>query len=107
MIACGSRMEEVLDVRCECVLKSTSASRPEGEVATLPQSLCSTVGWKGMLSNPDLVNSLDIDKELRGTFQLLVDVADKGMLIASKRLETITPQFLENYLSLCVLSAIH
>lgn len=105
IIACRPCVWEVADVRCGCVLKSTSASKPEGEVVILPQNRSSTMGWKGMLSNPDQANSLDIDKGLRGTCQLLVDLADKGMLIASKRLETITPQFLGNCLSLCILSA--
>jgi hypothetical protein len=60
-------VKEVADVRYGCVLKCTCASKPEGEVVILPENRRSTMGRKGMLSNPDQANSLDIDMGLRGT----------------------------------------
>jgi 3-deoxy-7-phosphoheptulonate synthase len=63
------------------------------------------VGWQGLVNDPDLHKCRYINKGLRTTRQLFVDQADRGMPIGSERLDTITPQFLSNFLSLGVFSA--
>lgn len=58
-----------------------------------------TVGWKGLINDPDIDNSFNINKGLRLSRQLFVDLTSKGMPIASEMLDTISPQFLADVLS--------
>ncbi|KAJ2978858.1 hypothetical protein NUW58_g7362 [Xylaria curta] len=58
-----------------------------------------TVGWKGLINDPEIDNSFQINKGLRMSRQLFVDLTDKGMPIASEMLDTISPQFLADVLS--------
>ncbi|KAI1767657.1 3-deoxy-7-phosphoheptulonate synthase [Hypoxylon sp. FL1150] len=58
-----------------------------------------TVGWKGLINDPDIDNSFNINKGLRMSRQLFVDLTDKGMPIASEMLDTISPQYLADLLS--------
>lgn len=58
-----------------------------------------TVGWKGLINDPDIDNSFKINKGLRTARQLFVDLTDKGMPLASEMLDTISPQFLADLLS--------
>lgn len=58
-----------------------------------------TVGWKGLINDPDIDNSFKINKGLRLSRQLFVDLTDKGMPLASEMLDTISPQFTADLLS--------
>ncbi|KAK7989232.1 phospho-2-dehydro-3-deoxyheptonate aldolase- phenylalanine-inhibited [Apiospora arundinis] len=58
-----------------------------------------TVGWKGLINDPDIDNSFKMNKGLRISRQLFVDLTDKGMPIASEMLDTISPQFLADCLA--------
>jgi 3-deoxy-7-phosphoheptulonate synthase len=58
-----------------------------------------TVGWKGLINDPDINNSFQINKGLRVSRQLFVDLTEKGMPLASEMLDTISPQFLADLLS--------
>ena len=58
-----------------------------------------TVGWKGLINDPDINNSFQINKGLRISRQLFVDLTEKGMPLASEMLDTISPQFLADLLS--------
>lgn len=64
-----------------------------------------TVGWKGLINDPDIDNSFNINKGLRLARQLFVDLTDKGMPIASEMLDTISPQFLADCLSVGAIGA--
>ncbi|KAI9833477.1 MAG: Phospho-2-dehydro-3-deoxyheptonate aldolase amt16 [Sarea resinae] len=58
-----------------------------------------TVGWKGLINDPDIDHSFKINKGLRTSRQLFVDLTEKGMPLASEMLDTISPQFLADLLS--------
>ncbi|KAL6716136.1 3-deoxy-7-phosphoheptulonate synthase [Lecanora helva] len=58
-----------------------------------------TVGWKGLINDPDIDNSFQINKGLRTARQMFVDLTEKGMPLASEMLDTISPQFLADCLS--------
>ena len=58
-----------------------------------------TVGWKGLINDPEIDGSFQINKGLRLSRQLFVDLTGKGMPIASEMLDTISPQFLADLLS--------
>ena len=64
-----------------------------------------TVGWKGLINDPDIDNSFKINKGLRMSRQLFVDLTERGMPLASEMLDTISPQFLADLLSLGAVGA--
>jgi 3-deoxy-7-phosphoheptulonate synthase len=52
-----------------------------------------TVGWKGLINDPQLDGSFSINAGLRLARRLLLDLANMGMPVGSEFLDTITPQF--------------
>jgi 3-deoxy-7-phosphoheptulonate synthase len=58
-----------------------------------------TVGWKGLINDPKLDNSFDINTGLRTARRLLVDLGDMGMPVGSEFLDTISPQFIADLIS--------
>ncbi|KAH0347027.1 Phe-inhibited DAHP synthase AroG, partial [Aureobasidium melanogenum] len=64
-----------------------------------------TVGWKGLINDPDLDDSFNINRGLRVSRQLYLDLTEKGMPIASEMLDTITPQYTADLLSLGAIGA--
>lgn len=64
-----------------------------------------TIGWKGLINDPDIDNSFNINKGLRISRQLFVDLTDMGMPLASEMLDTISPQFLADLLSVGAVGA--
>jgi 3-deoxy-7-phosphoheptulonate synthase len=64
-----------------------------------------TVGWKGLINDPDIDESYKINKGLRISRQLYADLTGLGMPIASEMLDTISPQFLADLISLGAIGA--
>lgn len=64
-----------------------------------------TVGWKGLINDPDIDGTFLINKGLRLSRQLFVDLTSKGMPLASEMLDTISPQFLADCLSIGAVGA--
>lgn len=64
-----------------------------------------TVGWKGLINDPEIDGSFLINKGLKLSRQLFVDLTSKGMPIASEMLDTISPQFLADCLSVGAIGA--
>lgn len=64
-----------------------------------------TVGWKGLINDPDIDGSFKINKGLKISRQLFVDLTDLGMPLASEMLDTISPQFLADCLSVGAIGA--
>ena len=58
-----------------------------------------TVGWKGLINDPDLDNSFNIDKGLSISRQLLRDINDLGMPAGTEFLDVITPQYIADLVS--------
>ncbi|CAJ2513404.1 Uu.00g015230.m01.CDS01 [Anthostomella pinea] len=86
---------------CDMLLKEKE--KHEDELLIVMRSYLekprTTVGWKGLINDPDIDNSYQMNKGLRISRQLFVDLTDKGMPIASEMLDTISPQFLADVLS--------
>ncbi|MCS6802608.1 MAG: 3-deoxy-7-phosphoheptulonate synthase [Chloroflexota bacterium] len=53
-----------------------------------------TVGWKGLINDPHLDGSFNINHGLRLARGLLLDLAKMGMPVGTEFLDTITPQFI-------------
>ncbi|KAG9233873.1 putative phospho-2-dehydro-3-deoxyheptonate aldolase, tyrosine-inhibited [Amylocarpus encephaloides] len=64
-----------------------------------------TVGWKGLINDPDIDESFQINKGLRISRQLFCDLTHAGMPIATEMLDTISPQFLADMISLGAIGA--
>ncbi|KAF2433414.1 3-deoxy-7-phosphoheptulonate synthase [Tothia fuscella] len=64
-----------------------------------------TVGWKGLINDPDIDDSFNINKGLNISRQLFVDLTERGMPLASEMLDTISPQFLADLLSVGAIGA--
>ncbi len=53
-----------------------------------------TLGWKGLINDPDIDNSFDINRGLRVARGLLLKLAEMGMPSATEFLDTISPQYI-------------
>jgi len=58
-----------------------------------------TVGWKGLLNDPFLDSSYQINAGLRISRQLFVALTDCGLPIVTELLDTISPQYLSDLIS--------
>ena len=52
-----------------------------------------TVGWKGLINDPDLNNTFQINKGLNLARQLLLDLAEMGLPAGTEYLDLISPQY--------------
>lgn len=58
-----------------------------------------TVGWKGLINDPDLDGSFHINKGLRTARRLLLELNELGMPAATEFLDMISPQYLADLIS--------
>ncbi|MEZ5502921.1 MAG: 3-deoxy-7-phosphoheptulonate synthase [Halioglobus sp.] len=58
-----------------------------------------TVGWKGLINDPDLNNSFHINKGLHIARQLLLDLAELGLPAGTEYLDLISPQYVADLVS--------
>lgn len=63
-----------------------------------------TVGWKGLINDPEIDGSFQINKGLRLARKLFVDLTGK-LPIAGEMLDTISPQFLSDLFSVGAIGA--
>ncbi len=64
-----------------------------------------TVGWKGLIMDPDLNNTGDIPKGLKLARTFLRDVVDLGLPTATELLDPITPQYIADLISWSAIGA--
>ena len=58
-----------------------------------------TVGWKGLINDPDLNNTFQIGKGLHLARQLLLDLAEMGLPSGTEYLDLISPQYYADLVS--------
>jgi len=58
-----------------------------------------TVGWKGLINDPDLDGSFQINKGLRTARELLMGINEIGLPAGSEYLDMITPQYIADMVS--------
>ena len=58
-----------------------------------------TVGWKGLINDPELDGTYKINKGLRVARQLLLDINELGLPCGTEFLDTISPQFTADLVS--------
>ena len=64
-----------------------------------------TVGWKGLINDPCMDESCDIEKGLEIARKLLVDIAEIGLPAATEFLDPVIPQFIADLISWSAIGA--
>lgn len=64
-----------------------------------------TVGWKGLINDPDLDDSFHIEKGLHVARKLLLNIAEMGLPTATEALDPITPQYLSDLITWTAIGA--
>ncbi|MEC7657032.1 MAG: 3-deoxy-7-phosphoheptulonate synthase, partial [Pseudomonadota bacterium] len=98
-----------------CSIHDPKAAIEYGErlrekIADLSEDLClimrvyfekprTTVGWKGLINDPNLDGSFDINNGLRVGRKLLLELTEMGLPAGSEFLDTISPQFIADLIS--------
>ena len=65
----------------------------------------STVGWKGLINDPFLDDSFRVAQGLEIGRQLLLDLSEMGLPLATEALDPITPQYLQDLISWSAIGA--
>lgn len=85
------------------------AERYSGQLVVLMRSYFekprTSVGWKGLINDPDLDESFHINKGLRLARRLLLDINEMGLPTASEFLDTQIPQFIADLTSWVAIGA--
>ncbi|KAH9477011.1 Phospho-2-dehydro-3-deoxyheptonate aldolase, tyrosine-inhibited [Psilocybe cubensis] len=79
---------EVIDIRALLYFYHRAHTKPR-----------TTVGWKGLINDPDIDGSFKINKGLHMARQLLCDLTDLGVPVGSELLDTISPQYIADLIS--------
>ncbi len=58
-----------------------------------------TIGWKGLINDPNLDNSFDVNLGLRKARKVLLDINNLGLPAGTEFLDMITPQYLADLIS--------
>lgn len=64
-----------------------------------------TVGWKGLVNDPDMNDSFDIEKGLHIGRKLLLELNEKGLPCATEALDPNSPQYLQDLISWSAIGA--
>ena len=63
------------------------------------------VGWKGLINDPDINGSFEINRGLRQGRELLTQIAELGLPTAAEFLDTIIPQFIADAIAWAAIGA--
>ena len=58
-----------------------------------------TVGWKGLINDPDLDESFHVNKGIRVARKLLLDLNNRGVSAGTEYLDLISPQYISDLIS--------
>ncbi|MGD2139539.1 MAG: 3-deoxy-7-phosphoheptulonate synthase [Burkholderiales bacterium] len=64
-----------------------------------------TVGWKGLINDPHMDDSFDIDAGLRLARKLLIDINELGLPTGTEALDPISPQYLGDLIAWSAIGA--
>lgn len=64
-----------------------------------------TVGWKGMINDPDMDESFDVEKGLRKARELMIWLAELGLPVATEALDPISPQYMSELITWSAIGA--
>src|SRR6201985_2403329 len=111
----AGRDNRLLVVVGPCSIHDTEAAREyaellKGAIAEFSQELClimrvyfekprTTLGWKGLINDPYLDESFQINDGLRKARHLLLDLAEMGVPAGTEFLDMISPQYMSSLVS--------
>lgn len=64
-----------------------------------------TVGWKGLINDPSLDDTFHVERGIRVARQLLLEIADLGLPLATEALDPIMPQYLQDLIAWSAIGA--
>lgn len=64
-----------------------------------------TVGWKGLINDPHMNDSFEIEEGLQIARQLLLDLSEMGLPLATEALDPISPQYMQDLISWSAIGA--
>lgn len=64
-----------------------------------------TVGWKGLINDPNMDDSFQIEKGIRIARKLLLDLAESGLPAATEALDPVMPQYMGELISWTAIGA--
>jgi len=64
-----------------------------------------TVGWKGLINDPHLNDSFEIEEGLHIARKLLIDLSELGLPLATEALDPISPQYMQDLISWSAIGA--
>ncbi|WP_146164465.1 3-deoxy-7-phosphoheptulonate synthase [Agitococcus lubricus] len=64
-----------------------------------------TVGWKGLINDPDMNDSFDIQKGLHIGRRLLLDLNEMGLACATEALDPMSPQYMHDLIAWSAIGA--
>ena len=64
-----------------------------------------TIGWKGLIYDPDLNGSYNIEKGIRTARRLMLEIVDKGLPVATETLDPILVQYIADAVSWTAIGA--
>lgn len=64
-----------------------------------------TVGWKGLINDPHMNDSFDIEEGLHIARKLLLDLSEMGLPLATEALDPISPQYIQDLISWSAIGA--
>ena len=64
-----------------------------------------TVGWKGLINDPDINDTFRVAQGIRTARQVLLDLAGLGLPLATEALDPITPQYLQDLITWSAIGA--
>jgi len=65
----------------------------------------STIGWKGLINDPHMNGSFEIEEGLHIARRLLLGLADMGLPLATEALDPISPQYIQDLISWSAIGA--
>ena len=64
-----------------------------------------TVGWKGLINDPYMDDSFQVEKGLRIARKLLIDISELGLPTSTEALDPISPQYMQDLISWSAIGA--
>lgn len=64
-----------------------------------------TVGWEGLINDPHLDNSFELEDGLKQARELLSYIAELGLPVAGEALDIVTPQYIQDLISWTAIGA--
>ncbi|MBM4197014.1 MAG: 3-deoxy-7-phosphoheptulonate synthase [Gammaproteobacteria bacterium] len=64
-----------------------------------------TIGWKGLINDPDMDDSCRMEKGIRAARRLLLDLAEMGIPTATEALDPVMPQYMGELISWTAIGA--